>query len=282
MVFLKYLVEQDWLKDQLTNDEVRIMDCRFYLDDPTKGLTEYMMDHIPDALYFDLEKDLSGPVEEHGGRHPLPNLEELVEKLSAAGIEERTKVIVYDDQNGAMASRLWWLLTYLGHKEVYVLNGSYSNWKMKGYPVTDVISQSERKTFKPKLKKDLLVDVHAVKEKLQNNRTVIIDSRENSRYLGLEEPIDRIAGHIPGAVNHFWKDAIKEDSTWKTNDEQALRFLTIEKDQEIVVYCGSGVTACPNILSLKALGFTNVRLYAGSWSDWITYSDNPIEKIAKK
>jgi thiosulfate/3-mercaptopyruvate sulfurtransferase len=273
---MEHIVSQAWLAERLNKEDVRVIDCRFHLNDPKRGLAEYIEDHIPGALYFDLEKDLSAPVSKHGGRHPLPPVEEVAEKLGAAGIDETVTVVAYDDQNGAMAARCWWLLRYLGHERVYVLDGDYTKWKENGYPVTDEIPTVSPRSFQPRLQPSWLATVDDVRRAVREGSAVLIDSREWKRYAGIEEPIDRVAGHIPGAVHMFWKDGVTEDGYWKNAEQQAQRFASIRKDAPIIVYCGSGVTACPNVLALKEAGYTNVRLYAGSWSDWISYPDHPI------
>ena len=276
---VKHIVGIDWLSSRLTDSNVRIIDCRFQLGNPTYGLTEYVEEHIIGALYFDLEKDLSGQVQTHGGRHPLPQLEEFVDKLSHAGIDHSKTVVAYDDQGGAFASRLWWLLKFLGHEEVYVLDGGFSAWKEQNFPVTNEIPAIERAVFNPIVNRNMLVEVSDVKEAIKQDSATIIDSREQVRFLGIEEPIDKVAGHIPSAVNAFWKDGIEANGHWKNESDQKERFSqVVNVDKDIIVYCGSGVTACPNILSLSEAGYNNVKLYSGSWSDWITYDDNPIAK----
>ncbi len=273
---MKYIVSHEWLAERLHNDGVRVIDCRFYMGSPSRGLNEYIHDHIPDALYFDLETDLSGPVQQHGGRHPLPNIDEFVAKLSSAGIDEKTTVVAYDDQDGAMAARFWWLLRYLGHPHVYVLDGGYTKWKEAGYPTTEEIITVEKRVFTPVCQSSLFATVTDVKNAIEQSSAVLIDSRERKRYLGMEEPIDRVAGHIPGAQNIFWRESVTNEGYWKQTSEQEKRFAHIPKQERIIVYCGSGVTACPNVLALYEAGYTNVQLYVGSWSDWISYSNNPI------
>lgn len=276
---MKHIIDADWLFSRINDSDIRIIDCRFQLGNPSFGLNEYMKEHIEGSIFYDLEKDLSGPVIEHGGRHPLPSIEELVEKLSATGINESVTVVAYDDQGGAFASRLWWLLSYLGHTNVYILDGGYSSWKEKGYPVNSDVPTFTRSNFSPEVRSSMVVDVDAVKKAIETKSAILIDSREKNRYLGIEEPIDKVAGHIPGAVNSFWKDGLNEQGKWKVSNEQTSRFSSIVgADDEIIVYCGSGITACPNIVALSEAGFQNVKLYSGSWSDWITYSENPIEK----
>ncbi|CAM4100631.1 3-mercaptopyruvate sulfurtransferase [Bacillus manliponensis] len=276
------LVTVDWLYEHMNDLSVRVIDCRFDLANENEGKDSYEEGHIPSALYFDLNKDLSSPVTKHGGRHPLPDVEQLSEKLSKAGIDENVTVVAYDSQGGAMASRLWWLLTYLGHERVYVLNGGFPAWKERGFSVTDAIPSFNRAVFKPSVQHGLLVSMDELKAKITRQEDMtLIDSREEKRYAGVEEPVDPIAGHIPTAKNDFWKNGLTEEGYFKEKEAQIERFASLPKGKEIIVYCGSGVTACPNVLALKMAGFEDVKLYAGSWSDWISYAENEIEKEAK-
>jgi thiosulfate/3-mercaptopyruvate sulfurtransferase len=274
---MSYLRSFDWALEHLNHQSVRFVDCRFQLSDPLVGAESYVASHLPNAVYLNLDKDLSGPVKQHGGRHPLPDLVELCETLSSMGIDENVTVLAYDDQNGAMASRLWWILQYLGHQNAFVLNGSYQSWRQKGLPVESDLPAFERRNFKPKPRLDMMATVHDVRNSLENQDIVLIDSREEKRFKGIDEPIDKVAGHIPGALHYFWQDSIQQDGSWNEKNVQEERFQDLSKNQPIIVYCGSGVTACPNVLALKEAGFQDVKLYIGSWSDWISYSDHPIE-----
>ncbi len=273
-----YVVEKDWLLNNLNLDNIRIVDCRFSLADPEKGRKEYLAEHIPGAMFFDLEKDLSGLVREHGGRHPLPPLEDFLSKLEHAGIDENNTVIAYDGGEGAFAARFWWMLKYLGHEKVFVLNGGFKQWKEANDPVTVNIPAYEKTVFQYNLKPEIIAGVEEVKETINHKSkdAVLIDSREERRYLGLEEPIDKKAGHIPGAFNKPWMEGITRGQ-YKQASEQKSRFSEIGPEKQIIVYCGSGVTAAPNFLALKEAGFEKVKLYIGSFSDWISYEENFIE-----
>lgn len=274
---MQYIVEPKWVKEHL--EELVVIDCRFHLGDPKKGYQEYNEEHILNAHYFDLDQDLSSSVEKHGGRHPLPNVDLLCEKLEAAGVSNDVAIVLYDDQKSAMASRLWWLLNYLGHDKAYVLNGGFQEWKKQGYPVSSAPPTVKNKdTFIPKVQPNMIVTVQDVLTNLSEvdqGEKHLIDSREQNRYLGMEEPIDKKAGHIPGAANHFWMNNLT-NNRWKNKEDLQQQFSQLDPSKEIIVYCGSGVTACPNVLALKEAGFTNVKLYPGSWSDWISYEENPI------
>ncbi|UOF92782.1 sulfurtransferase [Fodinisporobacter ferrooxydans] len=272
------LVHVQWLHEHLQEENLRILDCRFVLGQPDVGEQSYRQGHIPGALYLHLERDLSAPKQIHGGRHPLPTPERFTEIMSAAGIDEHVTVVAYDDQGGAFASRLWWMLKYFGHSNVFLLDGGFSAWQNSEYPVAAEIPAMRPKSFTVRPQYDWVVNMEEVKQKLDCDDVALIDSREFKRYAGLEEHIDPVAGHIPGARNYFWKDSLNDNGYWKNAKEQRDRFQGIREDREVIVYCGSGVTACPNILALKEAGFTNVKLYPGSWSDWCSYPDNPVER----
>ncbi|MGN7177969.1 sulfurtransferase [Paenibacillus sp. FSL R5-0490] len=278
---MKYLAEKEWVFSKLDDPNIRIADCRFKLGSPGEGRSLYDHSHIPHAVYFDLEKDLSGPVAEHGGRHPLPDPALLKKVLEKAGISRDTTVIAYDGGEGAFAARFWWLLRYLGHEKVLVLNGGYKDWAESDYPLTKEVPSMERADFNIDLQPDIFASYEEVKSVAGNQESaVLIDSREEKRYLGLEEPIDKKAGHIPGAINKVWLEAYK-NGRFKDAEVQENRFAGIDKDQPIIVYCGSGVTAAPNFLALKEAGYKHVKLYAGSFSDWISYDSNKIGTVEK-
>lgn len=273
---MKNIVTMGWLVENLNEPNLVIVDCRFIMGQATAGRAAYEQEHIPGAVYADLEQDLSGPVREHGGRHPLPDMGPFSQWLGQLGIDKNTTVIAYDDQGGAMASRFWWMVRFLGHEQVFILEAGYSKWKEAGYPVATEIHKPTAKHFTPSVKTRMLISVHDVRDRLGKPGIVILDSREQARYLGSQEPIDSAAGHIPGAIHSFWKDSLDNNGVWNDTEMHATRFEYLDKEDEIIVYCGSGVTACPNVLALEEAGFPNVKLYLGSWSDWISYSENPI------
>ncbi|MBC7824015.1 MAG: sulfurtransferase [Candidatus Parcubacteria bacterium] len=264
------IVSADWLQQHLDDPQVLIVDCRFSLIEPELGHQQYETGHIPGAYYLDLNRDLSSLIGQHGGRHPLPNLEELAAKLSKIGITESTQVIVYDDSRFAFAARLWWLLRYLGHDRVAILNGGFKNWQAAGYSVTTVKPDRKAGQFIPRLRSQWLVDIDAVKARKDLPNIALVDSREGERYRGEKEPIDPIAGHIPGAVNYPWQD-VTDANGFVRSEEQPDRWSTLQSADEILVYCGSGVTACVNLLSLAIAGIDTGKLYAGSWSDWCSH-----------
>ncbi|USG63731.1 sulfurtransferase [Brevibacillus ruminantium] len=270
---MQTLVTPQWLFDHLEDPNILIVDCRFALNNPTLGEEQYRENHIPGALYFSLNRDLSGPKSEHGGRHPIPDSAELTALFSRAGIDQDVTVIAYDDQEMSYAGRLWWLLRYAGHDKAAVLDGGFSAWQRAGYAVSADIPVPSPRTFIPRIQENMLVDQQAVANREVS--TALLDSRAGERYRGEVEPLDPKAGHIPGARHFFYKDNLSEEGQMLPLDQLKKRFETLEGN-EIIVYCGSGVTACTNLLALHAAGRADAKLYAGSWSDWVSYEENPV------
>ncbi len=263
-------VSAPWLRDRLDDPGIVIVDCRFALTDPGWGRQQYDLVHIPGAYYLDLERDLSGPKGQHGGRHPLPAPDVLAVKLSEIGVNSTTLVVAYDSQRLAFAARLWWLLRYLGHDRVAVLDGGLPAWQAAGYPLTADPPAPRSGRFIPQPQPQLVVDRDYVLAHKDRPGVVLIDARERDRYLGIHEPIDPIAGHIPGAQNVPWLDATDADGMLRDGSSQ---WAAVRNATEIIAYCGSGVTACVNLLSLARAGILGGRLYAGSWSDWCSYTN---------
>ncbi|UZD14842.1 sulfurtransferase [Virgibacillus natechei] len=276
---MSYVINVNRLKNRLENNQGNtvIVDVRFQLDDPDAGRKMYLESHLPGAVYMDLNKDLSERAEKHGGKHPLPDMDMFAAKVGKIGIDHDTSVVIYDQENDMFAARLWWLLHYLGHKKVYVLEGGYEGWIMDGNEVTDEIPALESKAFEPDISGGQIADIEEVKEKLEDRSATLIDSRAKERYLGKVEPLYIKAGHIPGAKNYFWKDVFTAKGSWKKEKELQEHFTSLPKDDEIIVSCGSGISACPNVLALKMAGYRNVKLYPGSFSDWISYEENVVE-----
>ncbi|GAB6255911.1 MULTISPECIES: rhodanese-like domain-containing protein [Peribacillus] len=275
---MSLIIEKEELLPLLNSNDIRICDCRFQLGTPDAGYKAYKKDHILGAVYFDLEKDLSGQVKEHGGRHPLPDLETIKGKLESHGVTNDTVLIAYDGGEGSFASRFAWLLSYLGHRKVFVLNGGYRAWRDAGYPIDSNQTNYVPAEYHIDLNESVFASFQTVKNYTMNrpDDVILIDSRESKRYEGIEEPIDKKAGHIPGAVNKVWTNVL-ENGYFKKKEDLQSNFTGIGNDNEIIVYCGSGVTASPNYIALKEAGFKDVKIYIGSFSDWISYDDNPIE-----
>ncbi|PSB02504.1 sulfurtransferase [Merismopedia glauca CCAP 1448/3] len=267
-----YVISAQWLREHLEDPQVVIVDCRFSLADAELGKKQYQNSHIPGARYLDLNLDLSSSIQTHGGRHPLPDSNTLAQKLAAMGINfQNTLVVAYDDSRFAFASRLWWLLRYFGHDRVAVLDGGFTQWVEAGYPVTQDLPIPKVGNFTPQVQVDWVVDIAGVKTRQHLAGVVLVDSREGDRYRGDQEPIDPIAGHIPGAVNYPWQDASNPNGYLQPIEDQRQRWRNLDASEEIIVYCGSGVTACVNLLSLELAGVRGAKLYAGSWSDWCSY-----------
>ncbi|WP_008313935.1 sulfurtransferase [Leptolyngbya sp. PCC 6406] len=275
------LVDAAWVADHLDHPDLVILDCRFSLADPELGRRQYQERHLPGAHYLHLNQDLSSPVQTHGGRHPLPDLADLVPKLERCGVRSPkngplgplhppTAVIVYDDFRGAFASRLWWLLHYLGHDTVAVLQGGYSGWQRAGLPTTTQLPPPSSELFQPRPQKNWVVD-HATAEALnQQSGVTLVDARSPERFRGEQEPIDPIAGSIPGAINSFWQQVVDEEGVFLPPANLQAHWAPLDST-EVVMYCGSGVTACVNLLSRVAAGYPMDRLYVGGWSDWCSY-----------
>ena len=273
---MNIIVSKPWVLARMYEPDITIVDCRFELGKPDAGRKAYEEEHIPGAVYLDLEQDLSSPISEHGGRHPLPDPEQLSKTLAKIGITSDTRIIAYDDQGGMYASRLWWLLSYLGHKHAYVMNEGFTAWKNANYPVTADQPIRVPASYTYSLHPEILASIDEVRSVAGNNEVIVIDSRDPRRYQGLEETMDKAAGHIPGAKNKFWKLLVEQDGKWIAADQLAEHYKEFPADKEIIVYCGSGVSACPNFIGLKEAGYEKVKLYAGSWSDWVSYEENPI------
>ncbi|MCR8657401.1 sulfurtransferase [Paenibacillus endoradicis] len=279
--FIRQQRLQQLLEAQAAGDtKLVIVDVRYDLSDEDAGEIAYREGHIPQAHYANLSHDLSSGKrpDGEGGRHPLPDPQAVAQFFGSIGIATDSIVVAYDDQGGAMASRLRWLLQWIGFDgEVYVLEGGFKSWKEAGQAVsTDIPDRLEGFHLPVELNESILVDQQYVHSKIGAAGTVIIDSRDGARYRGEVEPLDKVAGHVPSAVNYFWQEGKNADGSWKNAEEQAERFAAIDKNDEVIVYCGSGVTATPNYFALQEAGYNNVKLYAGSWSDWSSNSDNPV------
>jgi thiosulfate/3-mercaptopyruvate sulfurtransferase len=272
-----WLITVQELSDRYQNDNIILVDCRFSLADTEYGEKQYFEDHIPGARYFHLDRDMSSQKSHHGGRHPLPDKEVFAQRLRDIGINDDSLVVCYDDQRFAFVSRLWWLLRWLGHESVVVLDGGYQAWKAADLPVTaalpitDGINQPAQGNFTIRKSAVQIVDQNYVSTLHVKTESVLIDSREMPRYRGEQEPIDPVAGHIPGALNKPWVDVTNAEGFALDESLQRQHWNEITKQKEVIVYCGSGVTACVNMLSLAMIGRDDAKLYAGSWSDWCSY-----------
>ena len=270
------------LEKLLLKKNVVIIDCRFALADTESGRNDYLKAHIPEAQYAHLDDDLSGEIiKGQTGRHPFPTVDDFSKKLSNWGIDKMTQVIAYDQSHGGIAARLWGLLKWLGHEKVAVLDGGWKHWQTLKLPTTAELPKIEPKHFIAEVRAEFLVDVGFMETNLENPDITYIDSRTAERYRGEKEPIDPIAGHIPGAISAPFLDNLGPDGLFLSKKDLSKRFLTILKGQpkgQTIFYCGSGVTACHNLLAMEHIGLTSSKLYPGSWSEWIVSENRGVAK----
>ena len=268
------------LLDCVNDENVRVVDCRFSLMEPEAGRAQYLASHIPNAVYADLDQDLAAPVGPDTGRHPLPDVEAFAATLGRLGISSASHVVVYDQASGALAARLWWLLRWAGHARVSLLDGGIARWQALGMPLEKGQQDVIESRFVPKLQPDLVIDCAEIVAALPHVSTLrLVDAREQQRFLGVTEPIDPVAGHIPGALNVPFADSLQEDGSWE--NPAALRKLWKDAlgdslDSPWCVMCGSGVTACHLVVSALLAGLPEPRVYVGSWSEWIQDPDRPV------
>lgn len=258
-----------------------ILDCRFALEDPDYGQCSYAEGHIAGAVFADLERDLSGPVVKGvTGRHPLPDAQVLLERLRAWGIDEDSDIVLYDDGPGAFAARAWWLLAWLGKRDgVFMLDGGLKAWHGAGQPLSLDLSTPLRGDFEGRADNNLLVSADQLQQRLAQPGLTLIDARAQPRFRGEVEPIDPVAGHIPGAHCAAFSENLGSDGRFLPAEQLKQRFAAALEDRspaELVAYCGSGVTACHNLFALCLAGYPLAALYAGSWSEWITDPERPI------
>jgi thiosulfate/3-mercaptopyruvate sulfurtransferase len=257
----------------------RVFDCRHDLAKPELGAEQYREAHIPGALFASLERDLSAPKTGKNGRHPLPEAKAFGEWLGRSGVKPSDQVVCYDAAHGAMAARLWWMLRWVGHDAVAVLDGGLAKWLAEGRPVTAELPSTTAASYPVRVRADMAVDVAAIAKTLR--KRTLLDARAPARYRGEQEPIDPVAGRIPGALNRFNMDNVRGDGRFKAPEELKREFQQVLGDRtpaEVVNYCGSGVAACHNLLAMELAGLRGAKLYAGSWSEWLADPSRPREK----
>ena len=273
------LIDVAALGDHLADPHWVLFDCRFDLADTGHGRRDYEHAHLPGARYAHLDEDLSSPITPHTGRHPLPDPERLCAWLGEQGVDATKQVIVYDDSGGNMAVRLWWLLRWLGHPAVAVLDGGWQAWLAADLPVTADLPQPQPTRFDGTPDWDLVLTTDQVVGDLEHGEWRLIDARTPERFRGEAEPIDPVAGHIPGAVNLPLQRNLGPDGRFRPAAE--LRAMYLERlgpyaPQRSACLCGSGVTACHNLLAMEIAGLPGGRLYAGAWSEWIRDPARPV------
>lgn len=271
------LISAQNLQHNLTQPNWRIFDCRFNLMQPQQGLRQYLEGHIVGAVYASLDEQLSAPP--GAGRHPLPDPQRLAAWLGACGVSSSTQVIAYDDASGLIASRLWWLLRWLGHQAVAVLDGGLTAWCREGGSLTSVTDQPKPAEFIATPKSEMVCDTAEIERNLDAQEFVLLDGRAAARFRGEQEPLDSVAGHIPGALNLPATEYLNAQGCFKSPAEIAAlhRALTgVRPATEIVTQCGSGITACQSLLAMEHAGLTGARLYPGSWSAWVRDPARPV------
>lgn len=258
----------------------RVIDARFSLADADQGAREYAEGHVPGAVYAHLDDDLSGPIVRGAtGRHPLPSVDRAASVFSRLGIGENVQVAVYDGAGGSVAARVWWMLRWLGHDAVAVVDGGWPAWTAEGMPVTRDVPQVAPRDFKANVRPHLATDVEGVDGYRVNEDWAVLDARTPDRFRGEQEPIDPVAGHIPGARSASFDENLGEDGCFVPPEELRRRFEDLLGGipaKRAVNYCGSGVSACHNLLAIAHAGLGDAVLYPGSWSEWITDEDRPV------
>jgi len=278
------LIEPAELATHTADPNWVVVDCRFDLARPAWGESEYANGHVPSSLYAHLDRDLSSPVTATSGRHPLPSREAFLATLGRWGVDQTVQVISYDQGNGAYASRLWWLVRWAGHARVAVLNGGFAAWQQAGLPVSKQAIVKQSRHFSPSQAPAEFVttaEVAALQAsgQLHSGERVLVDARAADRFAGQNETIDPIAGHVPGARNHPFLRNVDAQGRYlppETLRSQWLETLRGQTPSNAIAMCGSGVTACQNLLALEVAGLPGARLYAGSWSEWIRDAVRPV------
>ncbi len=274
------LIATDTLAAHLDDPAWAIIDCRFDLTQPERGRAAYLQGHIPGAIYVHLDEDLAAPhIPGQTGRHPLPPAERFAETLSAWGIDADVQVVVYDDAAGGFAGRLWWMLRWMGHTQVALLDGDWRAWVGEGHPVRAGVESRAPRAFVGEPDSSLVADASEIRRRLNDPSLRLLDARTLERYMGQNELIDPIAGHIPGARSAPTAGNLESTGAWKPDEVLRSRYEALLDGlpaEQCVVYCGSGVSATQLLIAMEQAGLPGARLYPGSWSDWITDAAHPI------
>ena len=278
------LISTDVLAEHLVDLSWLIADCRYDLNDETWGRAHYETAHVPGAVFVNVAHHLAGPRTGTNGRHPLPESEEMAATFGRLGIADDVQVIAYDQEAGAFASRFWWMLRYLGHDAVAVLDGGFAKWTREGRPVRGGVETRRPAGFTPRLRTEMRVTADETLAHLGDPSVLLIDARSPDRYAGKPDPLDTIYGHIPGARNRYYRDNVSEAGTMRSGRELRTDFekvLAGTPANQVVMYCGSGITACHNLLAMEHSGLHGARLFAGSWSEWESDPSRPVERSSK-
>jgi thiosulfate/3-mercaptopyruvate sulfurtransferase len=273
------LVSVAVLADHLENPAWRVFDCRHDLKNTEYGVQAYAKGHIPGAQFLHLDRDLSGPLTGKNGRHPLPDVARFAARMSECGVGPDTQVVAYDNEGGIFAARLWWMLRWLGHDKVALLDGGLPGWRRAKLPLEVEARPVAPAQFVPQ-PRDAQVDTEYVQANLRAPDMLLLDARGEDRYAGENETLDPVAGHIPGAINRFYFDNLDDAGCYfKPAEELRAEFADLLDDRDprtVVQQCGSGVTACHNLLAMEIAGLTGSRLYVGSWSEWCSDPARPV------
>jgi thiosulfate/3-mercaptopyruvate sulfurtransferase len=275
------LISTDVLAEHLVDGSWLIADCRYNLNDETWGRAQYEAAHIPGAVFVDVAHDLAAQQTGTNGRHPLPAIDDMTVTFGRLGIVDNVQVIAYDQEAGAFASRFWWMLRYLGHDAVAVLDGGFAKWTREGRPGRGGVETHRPALFTPRLRGEMRVTVDETLARLDDPSVLLIDARSPDRYAGKPDPLDKIYGHIPGARNRYYRHNVSEAGTMRSGHELRTDFEKIlagSPASQAVMYCGSGITACHNLLAMEHAGLHGARLFAGSWSEWESDPQRPVEK----
>lgn len=277
------IVSAAWLRERLAARDSRLVlvDVRADLKDPSWGRARYLEGHLPGAVFADTDRDLSALKTGTNGRHPLPTVERMTEVFGRLGIGPDNVVVAYDHASGLFAARLWWMLRYLGHAEVAVLDGGIDAWEQAGGPLTPGEETRASRRFIPKPEPEMALGVAQVEAGLASGAHLLVDAREPIRWRGEHEPIDPVAGRIPGAANHLWKDSLDPAGRFRSPEDLRGIFGALTGDRagrRVVCYCGSGLSAAHNALALELAGIRDVAVYSGSWSEWCAEPSRPLER----
>jgi thiosulfate/3-mercaptopyruvate sulfurtransferase len=274
----RLLVGPEELSRHLDDPNWVVFDTRHDLMDPEKGPRLYAQGHIPGAYFLHVDHDLSAPKTGKNGRHPMADIAEFAKKIDERGVTPDTQVVVYDDIGGNFAVRLWWMLRWLGHEKAALLDGGYPLWIKEGRAVSREVPAPRKGSFVPRPHLGWTVDVHFVEKHHADPSIRLLDARAAERFQGLKEPIDPVAGHIPGAINRFWQANLNPDGRFKAPKQLRAEFeQLLGPDTERTVHmCGSGVTACHNAFAMELAGLPPGRLYPGSWSEWVSDPARPV------
>lgn len=273
------LVSPTVLAQHLQDPSWVVIDCRFDLANPARGEELYREGHIPGARYAHLDRHLSGTKKGTNGRHPLPTREEVTRSFSELGIGSQAQVVAYDADSGMYAARLWWMLRWMGHTGVAVLDGGLARWQRDGHAIKGGVTPPAPAVFRGIPRESLRLTVEDVAAGLGDPSRLLVDARANERYQGVNEKLDAVGGHIPGAANHFFQKNLTADKTFKSPEQLRADWEPVLKDhdpKDVVVYCGSGVTACHNLLALEHAGLHGARIFPGSWSEWSADPTRPV------